>query len=169
MGLDMYLNRQISPYINGLEGDIVLRNEKGNEVRWDASTLNELSEEVAYWRKANQIHHWFVVNVQDGEDDCRPYDVDISQLKELKELCEKVLEMVQVQSTKDGFRIKNVEEIAGLLPTSGGFFFGSTEYDEDYLQDLRDTVNQLTKVILRDEELKLLGVNYIFYEYRASW
>ena len=31
---------------------------------------SRIIEQVGYWRKANQIHNWFVENVQDGEDDC---------------------------------------------------------------------------------------------------
>jgi hypothetical protein len=31
--------------------------------------------ELAYWRKANQIHNWFVKNVQNGQDNCMPYEV----------------------------------------------------------------------------------------------
>ena len=31
--------------------------------------------EVAYWRKANAIHGWFVYNIQDGVDDQNEYYV----------------------------------------------------------------------------------------------
>jgi hypothetical protein len=34
-----------------------------------------------------------------------------------------------------------------ILPTSSGFFFGSTEYDEWYYQDLENTIEQCQKVI----------------------
>jgi len=29
--------------------------------------------DYAYWRKANQIHNWFVENVKDGVDNCGNY------------------------------------------------------------------------------------------------
>ena len=47
-----------------------------------------------------------------------------------------------------------------LDPTEG-FFFGSTEKDEYYYQDLQDTVDGLTKCLE-------LPKNYYFY-YRSSW
>ena len=101
-------------------------------------------EEVAYWRKSNQIHNWFVKNIQGGEDDCRTYAVTAEQLYKLKSICKKVLE--------------NKELAKDLLPTSQGFFFGGTEYDEDYFSDLEDTIRMLSRI---DDDTE--------YEYRASW
>jgi hypothetical protein len=34
-----------------------------------------------------------------------------------------------------------------LLPTEGGFFFGGTEYDEYYFQDLEYTQRRLTELL----------------------
>lgn len=39
------------------------------------SKWNSILTEVASWRKANQIHHWFVENAQNGIDDCISYEV----------------------------------------------------------------------------------------------
>ena len=47
--------------------------------------------EVMYWRKANQIHKWFVENVQNFEDDCRMYEVSKPKLEELYAACVEVL------------------------------------------------------------------------------
>ena len=41
---------------------------------------------VAYWRKANAIHGWFVDNIQDGVDDQNEYYVSKEKLEELKKL-----------------------------------------------------------------------------------
>lgn len=99
---------------------------------------------VAYWRKANEIHRWFVENCADGVDDCKPVYVDGSQLKLLLDICKEVLE-----------DHSKAEEV---LPTQEGFFFGSTEYDEWYFKDLEKTVKML-------EGLDFDG-DYI---YEASW
>ena len=48
-----------------------------------------VSVTVAYWRKANQIHSWFVQNVQGGEDECQPHHVSREQLRDLRDLCAK--------------------------------------------------------------------------------
>ena len=47
--------------------------------------------EVGYWRKANAIHNWFVVNVASGEDDCSSYPVSQDQLECLRNLCHRLL------------------------------------------------------------------------------
>ena len=49
-----------------------------------------------------------------------------------------------------------------LLPAQSGFFFGSTEYDEWYYQDLEYTI-PLLKKILKD------APKTWEFEYRASW
>ena len=100
--------------------------------------LNKPKEDtidVGYWRKANQIHNWFVENVQNGVDDCGEYTVSPSQLKELLEICK------QIHETKDPKIAKT------LLPTTEGFFFGSTDYDEDYFYDIKETITILTNVL----------------------
>lgn len=104
-------------------------------------------EQVGYWRRANQIHKWFVENVQGGEDDCREYRVSRDQLRELLTLAQTV--------------IKEPKSAGELLPTEGRFFFGGTEYDEDYFDDLKGTVETLTALLAEPDEGD-------FY-YRASW
>lgn len=104
------------------------------------------AEEVAYWRKANAIHAWFVDNVQGGEDDCATYDVSADQLRELLADTDKVLGNPSLAPT--------------VLPTQSGFFFGPTDYDEYYFESLRYTKTTLEGV-LTDED----G----YFQYFSSW
>lgn len=108
--------------------------------------VTRVVELVAKWRKANAIHNWFVQNVQDGEDDCDSYPVSVAQLQKLIDLCKEVLTKVE---TVDGeLHERDVEDVASsLLPTVSGFFFGSTDYDEDYTADLQSTVEQLEPLL----------------------
>lgn len=118
----------------------------GGMVCEDALSLT-VSVNVVYWRKANAIHKWFVDNVQDGKDDCGEYDVSREQLGELVAVCEKVL--------------ASVGTAAKMLPIKGGFFFfGSTAYDEDYLQDVRLTVERVKP---------FLALEGFDFEYNSSW
>ena len=157
MGLDMYLYAR--EYISAYDWD---KNADGQKLTNILGNMNFAPSElerpsltvqlpIGYWRKANQIHNWFVKNVQDGEDDCREYSVGREQLQELLETCEKVLEDPSLR-----------EE---LLPTSAGFFFGSTDYDEYYENDLRETALLLTK-ILSDTRLNSSNVDFV---YTSSW
>jgi len=142
---------------------------KATYSEWDTEKKHpwyRIHEEVGYWRKANQIHAWFVEHVQDGIDDC-DYHHEVTQeiLEELLEVCKTVLEnsklvdgkvfngyTINKDGTKnneyvDGKIIKNCSVAQDLLPTTSGFFFGCTEYDEYYIQDLKNTISIVTKVL----------------------
>ena len=101
---------------------------------------------VGYWRKANQIHGWFVDNVQGGEDDCREYGVSREQLQQLLQLC----------------KTAKKEKNANLLSPREGFFFGSTEVDEYYWGDIQQTIEIINHV------LKNTPDDYNFL-YQSSW
>ena len=92
-----------------------------------------LEVQVAYWRKANQIHAWFVKHVQNGVDNCEEYYVSREQLQLLLDTCKLVL--------------MQKEEAANLLPVQEGFFFGNYEYNEYYFSDIQDTIDQLDKIL----------------------
>ena len=117
---------------------------RGREKALDTSKVTYIVEEVGYWRKANAIHRWFVGNVQDGVDECQESYVEHGTLMELRDLCEAVL--------------KRPADAPEILPTGEGFFFGGTEYDDWYLQGLKETIE-----IIDD-----LDENGDYY-YRASW
>ena len=105
---------------------------------------------VGYWRKANQIHQWFVDNVQDGEDNCAEYYVSRDKLEELLQVC------------KDVKASKHPDVVNDLLPPSAGFFFGSYEIDEWYWEQIDDTIEQLQHALATVPE------NYNF-AYQSSW
>jgi hypothetical protein len=114
--------------------------------------------QIAYWRKANSIHGWFVRNVQEDRDDCQESYVELDKLEELYKLVTRLLE-----ERDEGLA-------AELLPSVSGFFFGSVDYNEDYWQDLQDTKDQLDLTFKRIMLLKLKGASipWDFY-YQASW
>lgn len=145
MGLDMYLSAKRYMWYN----EMSLSDQCGAPLDLPAGMkVKEVAVEAAYWRKANQIHLWFVNNVQDGNDDCGTYDVERDQLLELIGLCK------QIQADE-----KLAEE---LLPTRSGFFFGMTEYGEYYMHDINSTVIQLERALTLDER-------QWSFEYHASW
>jgi len=105
---------------------------------------------VGYWRKANAVHAWFVNNVQGGNDDCKDYYVEDEQLTALRDACNRILATVKVNEEDKANPI--LEEIAAdlveeLLPPQGGFFFGSTDVDAWYVEDLRETVKQIDAIL----------------------
>lgn len=142
--------------------------------------ISYIIEQVGYWRKANAIHAWFVREVQDGEDDCREYPVSGEKLRELLRVVEEVLggsslvdgEIINGYSYQDGKRqpilelgkvIRDPARAAALLPTQSGFFFGGTDYDQYYVQDLEETKEMLEGVLAEDPK----GDGE--YYYHTSW
>ncbi len=148
MGLDMYLSATL--YTSQYSDPEIHTKLSAIEIDWptksEGSGSIEITKQVAYWRKANQIHDWFVQNVQGGTDECQRSYVDQSQLQELHDLC------VETIKTKD----------TSELEPSEGFFFGGTEIDEYYWQDLQSTIDQLAPLL--DEKF----TNFSFH-YQSSW
>jgi len=150
MGLDMYLYKKT--YVknwnhNGNDNYKVEVTKAGKPTNIDPMKVTYIVEEAGYWRKANQIHQWFVNNVQDGNDNCGTYWVSRDKLKELLELCNKVL--------------SDKINAGEYLPTASGFFFGSTNYDEYYFQDVENTI-EIIESCLKDDDAN-------DFEYSSSW
>lgn len=89
--------------------------------------------EIAYWRKANQIRDWFVRHGYPENGNCMDYYLEKEDLEQLVRDCKAVLD--------------NHDLAEELMPTSDGFFFGGTDYDEWYFKDLENTIEQVEKVI----------------------
>ena len=180
MGLDMYLNRV--PKVNTLEdlkvlndrldnafvnGNIIdeLRNvkkemdyiydidmsincyvdiDKWKQDKNDWGNIIDLGTRVGYWRKFNALHKWMVENVQNGVDDCGEYIVTVDHFNKLKNVLDTINE-------------NNASEI---LPPAAGFFFGGTEYDKWYYDDVVETIKIIEEVVA-DETGE--------YYYQASW
>jgi len=152
MGLDMYLSarRNVSNF-NFRKGEKET-NEKIREALglsdWDSEDASvDVSLTVVYWRKANHIHRWFVEKVQGGQDDCKEAWVNPDDLVRLRDICTEVLE----------------KRDPSLLPTQSGFFFGPTDVDEWYWNEVEWTRAILTKIV---EDPRFKG--YEFY-YQSSW
>jgi len=158
MGLDMYLYAKqfVSSSSWGEEDEkkkvkSIARLMKGTKfVKDEEHSLQfaQIKLQVAYWRKANQVHKYFVDNCAEGKDECQDTYVERKDLEDLLNRCETVV--------KDHSRAEE------LLPVQSGFFFGSTEYGEWYYQDLERTI-PILKTILKDAPKDWE------FEYRASW
>jgi len=185
MWLDMYMRKKLDvknwDFKGPSERHKVTVTKNGQSIKWlDCDKIEELTIDAMYWRKANAIHSWFVNNVQDWVDECEEHYVSHEQLKRLMNICKTILDKAVLKEwmIKNWYSItakwkepimqewkfiENSEEICKYLPTESWFFFGSTDYDEYYLQDVRETYEWLEKEINSPlfEELR-------FY-YQSSW
>lgn len=110
-----------------------------------------IMKEIGYWRKANEIHNWFVNNVQMGVDECQLSIVTKEKLEELLSVCKEVNEELDVDVAKE------------LLPTQSGFFFGGTDYNEWYYADIEKTIYIIENVLSNTNFEK----EVVFYQ--SSW
>lgn len=249
MGLDMYLYRKQHYGFNDGIKEAKIIDKEGKEkavIPAGRHDMLHIETNIAYWRKANQVHNWFVEVCGGGEDECQDIYVDKEKLEELLAICkeikskakmvkayakngsgsisgDKVVEKVvpifggegderylaEVKATGEevkyadlkpgdwykfdhefcgetvaekvkaglddhytmGEIMVNAERIADLLPTTSGFFFGSTDYDCYYMADIDDTIKQLEEVLADHKKLVESGLKEydIDYIYRASW
>lgn len=160
MGLDMFLHKRerINTYDFKQQGDAQAKKMTVKTVvEWEDGKTEEQEYTcepqhsgyvylpIAYWRKANEIHRWFLGFLDDGEEDhCQQIYVDGTHILELVDLCKQVL--------------ADHSKAQELLPTQEGFFFGSTEYDEWYFKDLENTIEMLKDIKPEDD-----------FIYQASW
>ena len=168
MGLDMYL----------------VKKKKYARKEW------ENMKEIAYWRKANHIHNYFVnevISLKHRKDEDFEYhgDYELIGKPHLVKLLDKVNYLLDniiledgeimngmrldkdtgefVPNMIQGKRIANPQICEEVLPRADGFFFGDQEYTQWYYDDLVHTKEMLEK-ILKEHDFK----NYYIY-YCASW
>lgn len=112
----------------------------------DKNTGKIVDNEVMYWRKANQIREWIVSNAgYDRMNNCVEFPLSKETLIRLRDDCKRVID--------------NKELAREILPTRSGFFFGDTEYDDWYFDDIRTTYVEL-KEILRTTDFDKYEILY---------
>lgn len=167
MGLDMYL---ISlPKIEGMDfEEVLLANGRLSEHERNQTEIYEklkphikhfqefdhswtsLYQDIAYWRKANWIHNWFVENLHAGEDEpVFIVEVTKDQLEELHSLCVKVL--------------MKEDHPSNILPTRPGCFFGNLYYNDFYFREIYETESLLAYLL----ENFNFETHYLMYQ--CSW
>ena len=131
-----FMNEQIIPLLSLKDDDWLLSAnfdpKKGAEeiVRWLFSVLFWRGRimESAYFRKVNFIYRYFGEKLVD--ESCI---VTKAEIEDIIERCKKVLADHSL-----------AEE---LLPTTDGFFFGSTDYNDWYFHDVEDCQEQMQKLL----------------------
>ena len=141
--------------------------EKTNKHEWNTSkNKNDLEfTKVGYFRKVNCLLPFFGY-----EDNCSYHPLEKCQIEDLVDTAKELLIIygtfrAQLQSCKVDLEKSDEKEIELIqekidnlwkpfetaaqekLPTTTGFFFGSQEYRDYYVEDLMDIVETFTKVL----------------------
>jgi hypothetical protein len=115
----------------------------------DMYIVDEMGDEVAYWRKFNALHRWFVTHLQDGVDDCqRSRQIMLDDAEALLYILKEIH--------------KNPVVADGLMPTVSGFFFGSTNYDDYFMDDIKQSIP-----VIEDLIQKIKWGDKLYYH--SSW
>lgn len=108
-----------------------LEEEKENTNHWN---------KVAYFRKVN-----FLIPFFGYEENCSNIEIDKYQVEDLIEACKEVL--------------ANHDKASFLLPTQAGLFFGSTDYDDLYFDDVQNVKEKFEEVLAdfnMDEDILIM-------------
>lgn len=141
-----------------------------DELQYERNYMDvETDCQVGYWRKFNALHQYIVDKFAKGEDDCQRIYLSREDIVQILDLLKKI--------TPD-----NAME---LLPPAQGFFFGSQEINEWYMQDVEYSIKVLQLALdfldeaiipATEEQGAKLNPDNPFKEYkyrqiyyRASW
>lgn len=112
----------------------------------DQNIYDSKKQELAYFRKVNQLRG-YMVNVlgMAADADCEYFKITRADLEDILDRAE---------------RIKSNPKLAEeLLPTEPGFFFGSYDYDEYYLEENDLIISDLRTILKNHPRSK------VFYYY----
>ena len=164
MGLDMYFYTRKTIYKSFSKWD---KPDRANEVNYpeDLKTFSdyiydrnfksvqtEISYQIGYFRKFNALHSYIVKTFANGVDNCQDIILYKEDVEQIKKVLDDVLNAHQ-----------QVEKAKELLPTQSGFFFGGTDYDEFYFEDVKDATDLMQNLLDNFDFEKYQLV------YRASW
>ena len=97
-------------------------------------------KEIGYFRKVNFLVKYFEDNCGLDTANQTPLRIHINDIMDLKDRCSEV--------------INNPHKAEELLPTMDGFYFGSSDYDENYLEDVQRVYDYCTYLLSEFDALQ---------------
>lgn len=97
---------------------------------------------VAYFRKVN-----FLLPAFNYQENCSDIEVTKCEVEDLIASCNNVLALYDRHKAGELNETELADMVAEDLPTEGGFFFGSTEYNEWYFKDVEYVRNEFTRIL----------------------
>lgn len=153
MGLDMYLHKKVYQYRKP-DGTLTSDMHAVTFDDYGRSNGTYVVTQAAYWRKANQIHKWFVDNVCDGNDDCKPYYCGRDNIEELVGVCRKVLGVIDgaildvnkemIGDNSEGKELNSIKlDIANLHKTYSSIKYYHVIADADVAKRFAECASEL--------------------------
>ena len=116
------------------------------------SVQTETRYQIGYFRKFNALHSYIVKTFANGIDNCQDILLYKEDVEKIKKVLDDVLNVHQ-----------QAEKAKEILPTQSGYFFGGTDYDEFYFDEVKVAADLMQKL--------LNNFDFESYQlvYRASW
>lgn len=164
MGLDMYFYARKTTYKSFSKWDKPDRADETNYPE-DLKTFSDyiydrnfksvqtvISYQIGYFRKFNALHSYIVKTFADGIDNCQDIILYKEDVEKIKRVLDDVLNVHQ-----------QAEKAKEILPTQSGYFFGGTDYDEYYFEEVKVAADLMQNLLdnFDFEKYQLI--------YRASW
>lgn len=166
MGLDMYLGKRRFFFSKDTRKKLVDNNTEFNGLKG----VTSVDSPEIYWRKFNALHNWFVNNVQDGNDNCQPHSVNIEDITKILQI------LIKIKIANDEYKEGRLGErerdeiCMDLLPPTEGFFFGNTNFDDYYFNDVEYSIIEFQRVLSEYESEKDKKSEYFDeHYYQSSW
>lgn len=165
MGLDIYFHKTKRTEWERFQNEMAAyENLPENEQNNIDTYRNFGPEEIGYFRKVN-----FLMSFFNYDGNCEYKEITRERLQALRDACAEIAKMepvrVEVTQYSSGgtaeakdYSLADKERCAELLPTQSGFFFGNTDYDQWYFQDVKEVLVWVDGVLsdLADDDVVLM-------------
>ena len=151
MGLDQYFELRANCKLNPISTDN------------NCDTYHEM-----YFRKHNALHAWLIRD--DHKDPNNPevlcIAVTFGSLRKLHKVLSGLVSAIKEQKNGTITMDELIAKCKNEYPTNSGFFFGSTEYNNWYFDDVQDDYNAVNSIVTANQDAK---DDEIALDYRVSW
>jgi sugar-specific transcriptional regulator TrmB len=106
-------------------------------------TINNEEKEIAYFRKVNFLLPFF-----NYQQNCSDVIIEKCLVENLVNLCNDVLKLYHKHKSGEIDKFELRKFVSEYLPTTSGFFFGSTEYDElNYFKNVETVRDKFSNIL----------------------
>ena len=106
-------------------------------------TINNDEKEIAYFRKVNFLLPFF-----NYQQNCSDVIIEKCLVENLVNLCNDVLKLYHKHKSGEIDKFELRKFVSEHLPTTSGFFFGSTEYDElNYFKNVESVRDKFSNIL----------------------
>lgn len=105
-------------------------------------TINNDENEIAYFRKVNFLLPFF-----NYQQNCSDVIIEKCLVENLVNLCNDILKLYHKHKSGEFDKFELIKFVSEHLPTKSGFFFGSTEYDENYFKNVESVRDKFSNIL----------------------